>query len=158
MINNPTKQINIVVQQSRVSSPRLAFRYLSPHRTVGCKVREVHYLYLLITVNYSAWLIIVYYEECRKAADFYLARFGEFWRGVYIHDNPSIVKTPVVDMGRPRINIIAVINNEIFICNLGEIVFKIVLLKEEIFNWQVCLWQVTLYFFTANTIWNILQI
>lgn len=63
-----------------------------------------------------------------------LANFDEV--SIYIHDNPSIVKTPVVDiiMGRPRINIIAVINNEIFICNLGEIVFKIVLLKEEIFS------------------------
>lgn len=157
MINNPTKQINIVVQQSRVSLPRLAFRYLSPHRTVGCKVREVHYLYLLITVNYSAWLIIVYMKSVEKRQIFILRDLANF-DGVYIHDNPSIVKTPVVDMGRPRINIIAVINNEIFICNLGEIVFKIVLLKEEIFNWQVCLWQVTLIFFTANTIWNILQI
>lgn len=103
----------------------------------------VNYCPLVCLINYCA------YEAFRKAADFYLARFGEFWRGVYIHDNPSIVRTPVVDMGRPRINYIAVINNEIFICNLSEIVYEKVLLKVEIFNWQVCLWQVTLNYFTA---------
>lgn len=147
MINNPTKQINIVVQQSRVSLPRLAFRYLSPHRTVGCKVREVHYLYLLITVNYSAWLIIVYMKSVEKRQIFILRDLANFDEVSTFMTIPRLSRHPwLIWVGR-GLSIIAVINNEIFICNLGEIVFKIVLLKEEIFNWQVCLWQVTLYFF-----------